>query len=109
MRRSTASSQRLPGEARAQQGGAGTGCSVWPAQAGAFLVFLQHLAPEHSDLAFLLKSQEGVGNGSLGEILTLPAGRSGSLHICTRVCACAVLTPGRACGDGSFLLLGTAV
>ena len=87
MRRSTASSQRLPGEARAQQGGAGTGCSVWPAQAGAFLVFLQHLAPEHSDLAFLLKSQEGVGNGSMGEILTLPAERSGSLHICTRVCS----------------------
>lgn len=108
-RRSTASSRRLPGEARAQQGGAGTGCSVWPAQAGVFLVLLQHLAPEHSDLAFLLKSQEGVGNGSMGEILTLLAERSDSLHICTRVCACAVLTPGRACGDGNFLLLGTAV
>ena len=115
-RRSTASSRRLPGEARAQQGearaqqgGAGTGCSVWPAQAGVFLVLLQHLAPKHSDLAFLLKSQEGVGNGSMGEILPLLAERSGSLHICTRVCACAVLTPGRACGDGNFLLLGTAV
>lgn len=108
-RRSTASSRRLPGEARAQQGEAGTGCSVWPAQAGVFLVLLQHLAPEHSDLAFLLKSQEGMGNGSMGEILTLLAERSGSLHICTRVCACAVLTPGRACGDGNFLLLGTAV
>lgn len=82
---------------------------MWPAQAEAFLVLLQHLAPEHSDLAFLLKSQEGVGNGSVGEILTLPAEYSGFFHTCMRVCACAVLTLGRACGDGNFWLLGIAV